>query len=224
MALPEPNSKPRLIREKARFSSALTASLALHGFLIVGLTSLCVFNRPQPFIIRDNFVSGAPVISLQTIVLVSPASMPDHPVPTQAAFPELGALPFAGPTGKAAPASKGKIDLPGQKITTTSATGAGIKHLRPASDKYVTSYALGETTFPHPPTPAEAPGLPQTRVVRMMIHFNAQGDVVEARIAQSSGVASLDAETQTYIAEHWHSQTYAGQSVSVPVEYKLTSL
>jgi protein TonB len=243
----------RVVRGKARCCSALGLSLAFHVVVGAVLLSLCFLYRPQPLVIRNGSMSGGPMISLQTIMIVPsmppptpvatpvqtptplPAKItptiagnsvpqPTYPVPTHAAPPETGAPILAATTAKPAPAAKAKTELPGQKIASASVTGTGIKHLRPASDKYVSSYAPGESIFPHPPYPPEARDLQQTGIVRMMIHFDTKGDVVEAKIAQSSGVAILDAETQTYISEHWHSVAYAGQSVSVPVEYTLTSL
>ena len=157
----------------------------------------------------------------------SPSPQPAPPAPSHAAPTEAGVPVFAGPTTKPAPSTPAPTFKPGlaaQKIVSTSANGTGIKHLRPASDKYVSSFTPGASIFPHPPYPPEARDLQETGIVRMMIHFNASGDVVEARVSHSSGVEILDSATKSYIVEHWHSEAYAGQSVSVPVEYTLTSL
>jgi len=48
--------------------------------------------------------------------------------------------------------------------------------------------------------------------------------VTSAEITQSSGVSILDTSTRAFIRLHWHSQTYAGQLISVPVKYRLEDL
>jgi len=58
----------------------------------------------------------------------------------------------------------------------------------------------------------------------MNVQFDAKGNVVHAEVAQSSGVPILDTETQSFIRTHWHSTTYAGQTISQPVKYSLENL
>jgi protein TonB len=247
-------SDPSIAQRTLRYGRAFAVSLGFHGLLVVGLIGVCWLYHPNLLIIRNGSASGAPLISLQTVVIVAPVSTPAPPmppapltvagpariapakaavVPPQPAQPIVAAhvqpqpagVPvLAAPVVKSVPAPAATPGAPAQQITSTSATGTGIKHLRPASAKYISSYSPGDSIFPHPPYPPEARDLQQTGIVRMMIHFDAQGNVVEAKVAQSSGVAILDSETRSYIRAHWHSQAYAGQAVTVPVEYTLTSL
>jgi len=58
----------------------------------------------------------------------------------------------------------------------------------------------------------------------MSVQFDVKGDVADAEVAQSSGVPILDSETRSFIRTRWHSPAYAGQIVSVPVQYKLENL
>ncbi len=58
----------------------------------------------------------------------------------------------------------------------------------------------------------------------MNVQFDSRGSVAQAEVAQSSGVALLDSETRSFIRAHWHSPSYAGQTVSVPVQYTLQNL
>ena len=86
------------------------------------------------------------------------------------------------------------------------------------------SYAPGPSLLPHPPYPAEARDRGQTGTVIMNVQFDVKGDVADARVAQSSGVPLLDTATRSFIRAHWHSLAYAGQAVSVPVQYTLQNL
>ena len=58
----------------------------------------------------------------------------------------------------------------------------------------------------------------------MNVQFDVKGDVAQAEVAQSSGVPILDSETRSFIRANWHSPVYAGQIVSVPVQYTLQNL
>jgi protein TonB len=75
--------------------------------------------------------------------------------------------------------------------------------------------------LPHPPYPQEARELKQTGTVTLNVQFDSKGDVAHAEVAQSSGVPVLDSATRSFIRAHWHSPAYAGQLVSVPVQYTL---
>jgi len=55
----------------------------------------------------------------------------------------------------------------------------------------------------------------------MNVMFDARGGVTYVEVAQSSGVPVLDSATRSFIRTHWHLPAYAGQAVSVPVEYRL---
>ncbi len=70
----------------------------------------------------------------------------------------------------------------------------------------------------------EARNRGETGVVVMNVQFDVKGDVSRAEVAQSSGVPILDSETLSFIRAHWHSATYAGQTISQPVEYSLQDL
>ncbi len=64
----------------------------------------------------------------------------------------------------------------------------------------------------------------KTGTVVVNVQFNRQGGVTSTEVVQSSGVSILDSSTRSFIRTHWHSQAYAGQTISVPVQYQLQNL
>jgi protein TonB len=74
----------------------------------------------------------------------------------------------------------------------------------------------------HPGYPTEAISRGETGTVMMLVEFNASGNVARAEVVESSGIPLLDSSTRSYIRQNWHSPEYAGQKITVPVEYKLT--
>ncbi len=151
-----------------------------------------------------------------------------HPVPRE---PLVPAQPIIGlpllpeiptMTMQAVSAKTGALLYP--ETVAVSSSGGGIVHLRPSTDKFVSDYDAGLSVLPHPPYPDEARDLQQTGFVRMLVQFDKAGNVTSADVAESSGVAVLDSQTRAFIRDNWHSTTYAGRAISVPVEYTLTSL
>jgi TonB family protein len=112
------------------------------------------------------------------------------------------------------------------RLTISPAAAATVQSSppKPAAPAAPSSYAPGLNVLPHPPYPVEARDRGQTGTVIMNVRFDLKGDVADAEVAQSSGVPILDSETRSFIRAHWHSPAYAGQAVSVPVQYKLANL
>jgi TonB family protein len=90
--------------------------------------------------------------------------------------------------------------------------------------KILANFTPNTCLLPHPPYPPEARELQQTGVVQMLVHFDEMGNVSRVEVAKSSGVASLDAATRSFIRDNWHSLAFAGQEVSVPVEFRQEDL
>jgi TonB family protein len=88
-----------------------------------------------------------------------------------------------------------------------------------ASASFASSYAPGENVLPHPPYPEDAQNLAETGTVVMSVTFNLAGNVTHAEVSQSSGVRLLDTSTRSFILSHWHSTTFAGETVMQPVRY-----
>jgi periplasmic protein TonB len=224
----------------------------------VGLGFLYRSHLPP---VRSGSAPGAPTLTLQTMVIVSPPSQPPPPQPPKPApaVSTIPALPAPAPTvttttppPKPAPAvgtisavgtpavgsrpappeatvpvlaiQPGKpiqaLQSPAAKISATS--HPAISHTATAASP--SSYAPGPSLLPHPPYPTEARDRGQTGTVIMDVQFDVKGDVADARVAQSSGVPLLDTATRSFIRAHWHSLAYAGQAVSVPVQYTLQNL
>jgi TonB family protein len=80
---------------------------------------------------------------------------------------------------------------------------------------------VGSGGFPAPGYPLEAELRHQTGTVVVTIQFNSDGGVSEVDVIQSSGVSSLDSNTERWIRGHWQNPNFAGRTVSVPINYHL---
>jgi periplasmic protein TonB len=229
--------KPRADGAPARSLGAFLASCAFHGLLLGSLVALSFMYRPHLPPIRSGSAPGAPTLSMETMVIVSPP--PQHPAPrpptpaTALPPPALSMIATTPPEGTvpvlAVPPSK-----PMQVLQSPTAMHPAISHTavataqssppKPSVAASPSSYAPGPSVLPHPPYPTEARDRGQTGTVIMNVQFDVKGDVADARVAQSSGVPLLDTATRSFIRAHWHSPAYAGQAVSVPVQYKLENL
>jgi protein TonB len=231
--------KPRADRSRRRSLRAFLASCAVHGLgicLLLGLAFLYRSQMPPP---KSGSAPGAPSISLETMVIVSPPPQPPAPAPTVAAAappPEPEAKPpppeatvpvLTVQPSKPMPAIQpitAKIRAAIHPAISPTAAATAQSPPKPAAPASPSSYAPGVNVLPHPPYPTEARDRGQTGTVVMNVQFDARGGVALAEVAQSSGVPILDSETRSFIRAHWHSPSYAGQTVSVPVQYKLENL
>jgi protein TonB len=204
--------------------------------LIIGLTLL---YRSQIPLQKSGSASGAAMISLEKITVVSPPkplpppqSPKPAPAPTVAAItpPREATVPIlAIQPNKPTPPIPAKTPAEvHQAIVHTVVSHPAITTTpsppRPAAAMIASSYAPGPSVMPHPPYPSEARELGQTGTVVMNVEFDGRGNIAQAVVAQSSGVPILDSETRSFIRTHWHSPAYAGQAVSVPVQYTLENL
>jgi len=148
-----------------------------------------------------------------------PVAQPKSPASDQGVPVLATQLP---PPSKAEPA---KIASPTHPSTShTAVADATPTHAKPVTSTPPSSYNPGTSLLPHPPYPPEARDRRQTGTVTMSVQFDAEGSVAQARVVESSGVPILDSCTRTFIRDHWHSLAYAGQTVSVPVQYTLENL
>jgi len=238
MGQPPSISRPRFEQSSLR---AVAGSCVLHGLLvglIVGLSLL--YRAAQP---PTRSGSAAPtVMSLETVVVTSttqPAPPPPTPVvqapaplsppmPRQpvalSKLPEEGVPVLAVQPSKPTPMTPTKThetDHAAVKNSSITMTQSSPKPARAAS---LPSQSSSDDNMPDPPYPVEAQDLQETGTVYLNVQFDALGSVVTAKVTQSSGVAILDSEARSFIRAHWHSFTYAGQVVNVPVKYRLANL
>lgn len=223
--------QPRADGEPTRRLRAFLASCVFHGLalgLLLGLTFLYRSHLPPP---KSGSAPGAPSILLEKIVIISPP-----PAPTVTAIapspprkpeakppPPLATVPLlaAQPTKPAPPSPAKTLVAIHPAISHPAAATAQSNLPKPAAPVSFSSYAPGPSVLPHPPYPQEARELKQTGTVTLNVQFDSKGDVAQAEVAQSSGVPVLDSATRSFIRAHWHSPAYAGQLVSVPVQYTL---
>jgi len=252
--------KPRSDGGPARSLRAFLASCAFHGLLLGSAVALGFMYRSHLPPIPSGSAPGAPALSMETMVIVSPPPQPPKPMlpppfpPVTAATPLPKPAPAVGSiSAVGTPAVGGRpappegtvpvlavqpskpmqaLQSPAAKIQAashpaishTAAATAQSSPPKPAAAASPSSYAPGPSVLPHPPYPTEARDRGQTGTVIMNVQFNFKGDVADAEVAQSSGVPLLDTATRSFIRAHWHSPAYAGQAVSVPVQYKLENL
>jgi TonB family protein len=238
-------SNPRADRRHPHRRRAFLASCVFHGLalcLLLGLTLLYRSYLPPP---KSGSAPGAPSISLETMVIVSPPPQPPDPQPPMRTIqppapapilaattpprepeakppPPEGTVPvLAAQPGKPAPAAPAKTQAAIHPAISHTAPAMAQSRPRPAAAAPASSYAPGLNVLPHPPYPTEARDLRETGIVIVNVQFDARGNVADAKVAQSSGVPILDSETRSFIREHWHSAAYAGQTISQPVQYSL---
>jgi protein TonB len=251
-------SNPRRDKGRPRRLRAFLASCAFHGLLIGSLVGLSFLYRSHLPPMRSGSAPGAPALSLETMVIVSPppqppAPQPPKPTPAVGGIPALPApaptvaatTPPPKPEAKPAP-PEGTVPVlaiqPGKPVQALQPTAVKTRSAihpaispaaaattqssppKPAVAASPSNYAPGPSVLPHPPYPTEARDRGQAGTVIMNVQFDVKGDVAHAEVAQSSGMPLLDAATRSFIRAHWHSPAYAGQAVSVPVQYKLENL
>jgi TonB family protein len=182
----------------------------------------------------------APSITLPTLVIMPPTPKalppppkPEMPAPVAATTP-ADVIPKT-PQPKPAPVENSLPVLTAQPSKPVAVTQTHPAHApatrvaktspakpKPASSaSFVSSYAPGENVLPHPPYPEDALDMHETGTVVMSITFNMAGNVAQAEVSQSSGVGLLDTSTRSFILSHWHSTTFAGQTVTQPVRYNV---
>jgi protein TonB len=253
-------SNPLMGKRPVHRVRALLASCAFHGLALGSLVALTLVYRFPPPPQNSGSAPGAPSLSMETMVIVSPPTQPPAPPPPKPApiVSEVPALPAPAP-GMAAPTPAREPEptpfppeqavpilavqpatptqtvqskaAPKNRAATHPATSPAVvataQSISPkasfAAAATCSSYAPGVNVLPHPPYPTEAREHGQTGTVLMNVQFDVKGDIADAEVTQSSGVPLLDSETRSFIRAHWHSPSYAGQAVTVPVQYKLES-
>jgi periplasmic protein TonB len=230
--------QPRADGNPTRRLRAFLASCVFHGLalcLLLGLTFLYRSHMPP---LKNGSAPGSPSISLEKMVVFSPplqslppqppkpatASTPPHALEAKPASPEATVPLLAAQPSKPELPSPAKIQVAVHPAILHPTVATTQSPRQPAASASVSSYAPGPSVLPHPPYPIEARDLRETGIVVMNVQFDVKGDVAQVEVAQSSGVPILDSETQSFIRTHWHSPVYAGQIVSVPVQYTLQNL
>ena len=240
-------SRPRIDKTKSHHIHGFLASFVLHGLGLGLIFLLAVFYHEELKLPKSGSAPGAPTITLEKMTIISappesppPQQLPAPPLPTpptpltaispprehmaappppEATVPVLAlqtSKPTATPRAKTQPDSHPTVSHP-----ITAATQSQTQRTASSTPS---SYSPGIDALPHPPYPLEARNHGQTGTVVMNVEFDAEGSVAAASVAQSSGVAILDSATRSFIRAHWHNPSFAGQTISVPVEYTLRSL
>jgi TonB family protein len=235
-----------MMEERKHRLQAFVASCAFHGLVLSAIVLLAIFyhakilskngsaagipsitlekmtvtSPPAPTPIQQHLkpVLSPPVLAPNVVTLAQPQKSESKPAPTQGAVPILALQP-----AKPNPATEHHA-LPKIQPVPHPASATALTQIKPAAAKSISSYSPGPSVLPHPPYPLEARDRNETGVVVMNVQFNVEGDVAHADVAQSSGVPILDDSTRSFVLAHWHSPAYAGQVVSVPVEYTLQNL
>jgi TonB family protein len=214
---------------------AMIASFVLHGSGLTVLLLITLYYATHLTIVSTS-TAGAPTMILEpTVVMSTPSEppppseqMPTVPMPqlpteqvssplTPMKMPEIG-VPVLPPVPASAPLVKTKPSHEKAHGTTT----ASAKPSAPKNATTATSGNPGTNVMPHPPYPEEALDHGQTGTVVVLVEFDAKGDVVSAKISESSGVPELDLFTCSFIRAHWHSAEHAGESIPQPVEYQIS--
>jgi TonB family protein len=238
-----PQRRPKINRR--RHVLALVASCIFHAALLGLVIWVAITYRFHLPPIRNGSAPGTPTISLEKMVVVS---LPPQPMPPPSPVP-APILPPVIPVSVSKPPRPVVIPKPpddGVPILAERPNSPEKLAIKPVASSHpaivqtktaptqvppraappavASSYSPGVSVLPHPPYPLEARDRRQTGTVIVNVQFNAKGSVVGAFVAQSSGVPILDSETKSFIRANWHSTAYAGQTVSVPVEYTLEHL
>jgi protein TonB len=242
-------SGPRLDKGKKHHRPALLASLLFHALALASAVALAYFYGSHLPLIRSGSISGAPSVSLEKMVIVSPppaakpmapsapATLP-APILTIAQKPPTPheSVPTRKPSEQGVPVLAVQPNKPTPPVKLTEAeprpathpvvahTAFGTANVQSKTAASASSYAPGLNVLPHPPYPDEAREQRRIGTVVMNVLFDEKGDVAQATIVETSGVPLLDSATLSYIRQHWHSPAYAGRTVSVPIQYKLENL
>jgi periplasmic protein TonB len=241
-------SRPRADKGRSYRLRAFVMSLLFHGVAFGCVLGLAFAYRSHLLPPKSGSAPGSPSISIEKMVIVSSPAQPPPPpllktatvppVPdpivadstplreseAQPAPPEATVPVLALRSSKPAQKTPVKTQAAIHPASSTTATAKAQSLSKPAAATSVSSYAPGVNILPHPPYPLEARDRGQTGTVIMNVKFDAGGGVALAEVAQSSGVPILDSETRSFIRAHWHSPSYAGQTLSVPVQYTLQKL
>jgi TonB family protein len=213
---------------------AVLASCVLHAMVLTALVVVLYRSARTP--LNSGSAQAVPTLTLSKLVIVASPLPPVPPVPPKRIPPEP--VPPMPPAMPAVVKAAAPVKIPDAGVPVLAAQPKAEKKTRkehrvaasppppppsgaPAPSTVASSYAPGENIFPHPPYPEEARFLRETGTVVVDVQFNGSGGVSQVQVTQSSGVPLLDAQTRSFIREHWHTPAYAGQMLKVPVEYTL---
>jgi TonB family protein len=235
--IPKQRKEPPLVRHAGAFALSCVFHATFCGLLLWVTLVYPAKWMPPP----SRSQASPPSITLSTLVITPPAPTPPMPkalpplpkpeTPVVATTP-ADAIPKA-PQPRPVPVESGMPVLtaqPSKTVTVTQtktaptpppcAPSTPVAKAKPgASASFAASYAPGQNMLPHPPYPEDAQNLDETGTVVMSVTFNTAGNVTQAEVSQSSGVRLLDTSTRSFILTHWHSTTFAGQTVTQPVRY-----
>ena len=220
-------------RGNPHHARAIFASCAFHALMLGVLLGVTIYYQLHPPSLPSGSPPGAPTITLQAMV-VAPAP-PEPPAPTPlppaiAAWPPVSVVePLPEPLAPIKLPIDGVPILPIKQSNPILAQTHEPYHAlaqtqaKPATASTPSSYSPGVNALPHPPYPTEAQSRGEHGTVTVLVHFDGQGNVSHVEVSESSGVPVLDAETKSFVREHWHCSDYAGQAISQPVEYSLVN-
>jgi protein TonB len=230
-----------------RHAGAFTVSCLFHATFFGLLLAVTLLYRAKWVLPPSGSRASPPSITLSTLVITPPVPMPktlppskkpNMPAPAVATTP-ANVIPEA-PQPRPAPVENALPVLtpqPSKPVAVTqtktapthAAARAPATHVakaspakpQPASASFASSYAPGKNVLPHPPYPEDALDMHETGTVVLLVTFNMAGNVTQAEVSQSSGVSLLDTNTRSFILTHWHSATFAGQTMAQQVHYNV---
>jgi TonB family protein len=196
-----------------------TTSLGLHLF-VAGLVALVAFlthikTIQQLMAEGGSIAQSGPAPEEQMEVLLRPEDLPPPPPTPNPEFirqvekpkPVVVPPPPAPVTPRPRPVLVAK-----PRFTAPKATGTG-------ESSSVSRLVIGSSGFPKPSYPYDALVRHQSGTVEVAIQFDGTGRVEDVDVVQSSGVTSLDNGARKDIRAYWHDERFAGQRVTVPIEY-----
>jgi TonB family protein len=227
--MPKHRKEPHLARHAGAFALSCVFHATFFGLLLCATLVYRARWMPPP----SRSQAGVPSITLSTLVITPPSLSTPTPPSPKPETPVVAATPPDLVPKVPPPVDKGVPVLPPQPSKTVAvaptppahapatpvAKASPAKPKPAASASFASSYAPGQNVLPHPPYPEDAQNLGETGTVMMSVTFNLAGDVTQAEVSQSSGVRLLDTSTRSFILTHWHSTTFAGQTVMQPIRY-----
>lgn len=235
--MPKQRKEPPLARRAGAFAVSCVFHATFFGLLLWVTLVYGAKWMPPP----SGSRASAPSITLSTLV-ITPAPPPPTPrlpvpetpvvvttpaetipeAPQAKPVPVKNSVPILTPqVSKTVAVTQTKTAAPHPVPATPVAKASPPKPKPSAPTPFASSYAPGENILPHPPYPEDAQNLGETGTVVMSVTFGMAGEVTQAEVSRSSGVRLLDTSTRSFILTHWHSTTFAGQTMMQQVRYNV---
>jgi protein TonB len=199
----------------------VTAAFGLHVLVasIIILLALLTHVKTIEQLMAEggSIAQSGPAPEQEMEVVLRPEDLPPPPPTVNPEFIRQVDLPkpqVVPPPAIPVPPKPKPVLVRKPAYTAPQATGLG-------ESASTSRLVIGSSGVPQPGYPYEARLRHQTGTVSIGIQFDATGSAADVEVLQSSGVPVLDSSTRSFIHTHWHNESFAGQRVTVPVEYRL---